>query len=397
MIDLFDEDGEVSRAGLRVSPGGGEGAEAGLAARRPSIPDRMIEGDDGPSLKPRFFARMTDRDLEGLADGPEDLEFLKSLGCRSAITVALNARGRITGALTLAVAWSGRRYTDEDAHFAWVLSGRVALALDNCGLFADLERAERARAEIAETLQRGLLPPPLPHIPGWSVAAMYRPAGSENEVGGDFYDVFRVADGWMLVLGDVTGRGARAASLTAVARYTLRTAATLTGDPVLALETLNRAFFARGDSSLCSVVALAISEAPNDPVRLAVAGHPPPLLIEGEEVEEVRGADPVLGAFADARWTVSHCVLEPGQQLVVVTDGVTEAQGPAERFGEERLRSALEGATDPSQVVQRVEGALQAFTGGVLDDDIAMLVVAPGADGASSRPTAVTNLEVANG
>ena len=60
---------------------------------------------------------------------------------------------------------------------------------------------------------------------------MYRPAGSENEVGGDFYDVFRVADGWMLVIGDVTGRGARAASLTAVARYTLRTAATLTGDP----------------------------------------------------------------------------------------------------------------------------------------------------------------------
>ena len=94
MIDLFDEDGEVTRAGLRVSPGGGEPEpRQGLAARRPSIPDRMIEGDDGPSLKPRFFERMTDRDLEGLADGPEDLEFLSSLGCRSAITVALNARG----------------------------------------------------------------------------------------------------------------------------------------------------------------------------------------------------------------------------------------------------------------------------------------------------------------
>ena len=101
MIDLFDGDGEVTRAGLRVSPGGGEGSEAGLAARRPSIPDRMIEGDAGASLKPRFFERMTDRDLEGLADGPEDLEFLKSLGSRSAITVALNARGRITGALSL--------------------------------------------------------------------------------------------------------------------------------------------------------------------------------------------------------------------------------------------------------------------------------------------------------
>ena len=397
MIDLFDEAGEVRRAGLRVAPGGNEDAEAGLAARRPSIPERMIKGDDRVSLKPRFYARMSDRDLEALADGPEDLEFLKSLRARSAITVALNARGRITGALTLAVAWSGRHYSDEDAHFAWVLSGRVALALDNCGLFADLEQAERARTEIAETLQRGLLPPPLPHIPGWSIAAMYRPAGSENEVGGDFYDVIRVADGWMLVIGDVTGRGARAASLTAVARYTLRTAATLTGDPVLALETLNRALFARGDSSLCSVVAMAISEDTGQPVRLAVAGHPPPLLIEGEKVGETGSADPVLGAFADAHWTVSHCVLEPGQQLVVVTDGVIEAQGPTERFGEDRLRAELRGATDPAQVVQRVEGSLQEFTEGTLDDDVAMFVLAPLVDAGSRRPRAIPNLEVANG
>ena len=81
-----------------------------------------------------------------------------------------------------------------------LVRGRRALRLERSGVVADLERAERAqRAEIAETLQRGLLPPPLPHIPGWSLAAMYRPAGAENEVGGDFYDVFRVAGGWMLV------------------------------------------------------------------------------------------------------------------------------------------------------------------------------------------------------
>ncbi len=340
---------------------------------------------------------MTDSDLEGLADGLEDLEFLRSLRSRSAITVALNARGKVTGALTLAVGWSGRSYRRKDAHFAWVLSGRVALALDNCGLFADLEAAERARAEIAETLQRGLLPPPLPDIPGWSLAAMYRPAGSENEVGGDFYDVFRVADGWMLAIGDVTGRGARAASLTAVARYTLRTAASLTGDPVRALETLNRTLFARGDSSLCSVVAMTLSEDPTRPVRLAVAGHPLPLLIDGERVAEVCGADPVLGAFADARWSVAHCSLEPGQQLVVVTDGVIEAQGPSERFGEDRLRSELRGAGDPSQVLQRVEGSLQSFTEGTMDDDVAVLVLAPDAEVGSKKRRDVPNLEVANG
>jgi serine phosphatase RsbU (regulator of sigma subunit) len=357
----------------------------------------MIEGDHGTSLTPRFFERMTDRDLQGLANGPEDLEFLRGLGTRSAITVALNARGKVIGTLTLAVAWSGRRYRGADAHFAWVLSGRVALALDNCGLFADLERAVRARAEIAETLQRGLLPPPLPNIPGWTVAAMYRPAGSENEVGGDFYDVFRVADGWMLVVGDVTGRGARAASLTAVARYTLRTAASLTGDPVRALEALNRALFVRGDSSLCSVVALALSEDSARPVRLAVAGHPLPLLVDGERVVEVSDADPVLGAFADARWSLSHCALEPGQQLVVVTDGVFEAKGPSERFGEERLRSELREAKDPSQVLTRIESSLQSFTNGVLDDDVAVIVLAPSVEAGSNTGANVPNLEVARG
>jgi hypothetical protein len=397
MIDLIDADGQVTRAGLRVAPGGPPGAEEGLAAREPSVPQRMIDGDRGASLRPRFFERMTDRDLEGLANGPEDLEFLRSLGARSAITVALNARGRITGALTLAVAWSGRRYRGEDAHFAWILSGRVALALDNCGLFADLETAVRARTEIAETLQHGLLPPPLPNIPGWSVAAMYRPAGLENEVGGDFYDVFRVADGWMLVIGDVTGRGAHAASLTAVARYTLRTAATLTGDPVLALETLNLALLGHGESSLCTVVALSLSRDPTIPVRLAVAGHPPPLLIDGERVQEVSEADPVLGAFADTTWKVSQCALVPGQQLVVVTDGVLEAQGSDERFGEERLRAELRGATDPSQVLQRVEASLQSFTGGVLDDDIAMLVLTPAVDAIAPGAVSLPNLEVAHG
>ena len=205
---------------------------------------------------------MSESDLREIAhDEGEDLEFLRSLGMRSAITVALQARGQVKGALTLGVAWSGRRYRRDDVRFAWILSGRVALTLDNSGLFSDLERAEAARAEIAETLQRGLMPPPLPHIPGWSLAAMYRPAGAENEVGGDFYDAFPVADGWMLVIGDVTGRGARAASITALARYTLRTAAALTNDPQIALATLNRALLARHDTSLCSMAALTLSDA----------------------------------------------------------------------------------------------------------------------------------------
>lgn len=396
MIDVFD-DGDVRRAAARVAPGGFEGVEQGLAERRPSVPERMVsEGGDG-SLQPRFFERMSEADLRGLAHDSGDLEFLRRLDPRSAITVALNARGRITGSLTLGVAWSGRRYRSQDAHFAWILSGRVALALDNCGLFADLERAERSRAEIGETLQRGLLPPPLPHIPGWSIAAMYRPAGAENEVGGDFYDAFRVPGGWMLAIGDVTGRGAAAASITAVARYTLRTAAALTADPVLALATLNRALLSRGDSALCSVVALALGEEPGQPVRVAVAGHPPPLLIDGDSVTEATGAGPVLGAFADGSWEVEQRHLELGQQLVVVTDGVTEARGADGRFGEARLHAELRGAGDPSLVMRRLETALNAFVAGSHDDDVAVLALTRNSGDPAAGPLAAREAALAAG
>ncbi len=374
MIDVFDEDRVPRRAALRVASGGSEESERGLAERLPSIPEPMLDGDDRDSLRPRFFERMTDDDLRDLAHDPEDYEMLRRLGARSAVTVALNARGRVTGALTLGVAWSGRRYRREDAHFVWILSGRVALALDNSGLFADLERAENARAEIAETLQRGLLPPPLPHIPGWSIAAMYRPAGAENEVGGDFYDVFRVPGGWMLAIGDVTGRGARAASITAVARYTLRTAALLTSDPLVALETLNRALLQRGDAALCSLAAVVLSENPLQPLRMAVAGHPPPLLVDGDDVSEATITQgPVLGAFPDAEWEIASCDVEPGQQLVIVTDGIIEASGRDGRFGEKRLREELSGVSNPALALQRLEGSLHSFVDGSLDDDVAIL------------------------
>jgi serine phosphatase RsbU (regulator of sigma subunit)/ketosteroid isomerase-like protein len=391
LIDLIAADGQVERAAIRLAPGAWLGVEEGLAERQPSIPGHMVAGSGVASLKPRFFEKMTDDDLRELADGPRDLELLRRLGPRSAVTVALNARGRVTGALTLGVGWSGRRYRREHARFAWILSGRVALALDNCGLFADLERAERARAEIAETLQRGLLPSPLPHIPGWSVAATYRPAGAHNEVGGDFYDAFRVSGGWMLAIGDVTGRGAHAASIAALARYTLRTAAVLTGDPLAALATVNRALLARGDGALCSVAAVVLGDDPLQPVRLAVAGHPPPLQVEGEEVSELTGSNPVLGAFPDAEWEVSLSDLGPGRQLVIVTDGIAEAQGAEGRFGEARLRERLGGATNPALAVQRLESALHSFTDGALDDDVAILAIAR----ASSEAPAAASAEMA--
>jgi serine phosphatase RsbU (regulator of sigma subunit)/ketosteroid isomerase-like protein len=375
-IDVIEDD-RVRRATLRADGPDAAAIAERLMARGPRLQAEIASDASRERQEPRRFELRSDEDLREFAADEEDLEFLRSLGVSSGVTVELRGRGRATGMLTISVGTSGRHFGDSDVHFVTILAGRVALALDNAGLFSDLERAERERAEIAETLQRGLLPPPLPHIPGWSVAATYRPAGAENEIGGDFYDAFRIAGGWMVVIGDVTGRGAKAAAVTAHARYTLRTAAALTGDPVVALRTLNRELLARSGTALCSVAAMAVSEDPTEPVQLAVAGHPPPLLVDGDSVREATKPAPVLGAFPNEAWVLEATTVSHDQQLVVITDGVTEAQGPEGRFGEERLRAQLAGVTSPALATQLIEVALNEFAGGRLEDDAAIVAIAP--------------------
>lgn len=375
-IDVIEGDA-VRRAALRVDGPEADAVAARLMARGPRMQAEIASKASIERQEPRRFELKTVEDLREFATDEEDLAFLDSLGVRSGATVELRARGRPTGMLTISVGPSGRRFRSSDIDFVTILAGRVALALDNAGIFSDLERSERERAEIAETLQRGLLPPPLPHIPGWSVAATYRPAGAENEIGGDFYDAFRIAGGWMVVIGDVTGRGAKAAAVTAHARYTLRTAAALTGDPVLALRTLNRELLARSGTALCSVAAMAVSEDPTEPVQLAVAGHPPPLLVDGETVSEASLPAPVLGAFPDEEWQLEATTVAPNQQLVVITDGVTEAHNGEDRFGERRLRAVLNGVTSPALATQQIEVALNEFAGGTLEDDAAIVAIAP--------------------
>lgn len=375
-IDVIEE-GRVRRAATRVGGPDATEIQARLAARTPALQERMAAAATQKRQEPRFFEYVREEDLRDVAEDEEDFEFLRSMRIRSGVTVEMRARGRPTGMLTFGVGHSGRQLRRDDVHFASLLADRVALALDNAGLFSNLERSERERAEIAETLQRGLLPPPLPHIPGWSVAATYRPAGAENEIGGDFYDAFRIAGGWMVVIGDVTGRGAHAAAVTAHARYTLRTAAALTGDPVVALGTLNRELLSRSGTALCSVAAMAVSEDPTGPVRLAVAGHPPPLLVAGDSVTEVGDPGPVLGAFPEEPWGLESVVVGPNQQLVVVTDGVTDSGGEQGRFGEERLRREVAGVGGPALVAQRIEIALTEFAGGTLEDDAAIVAIAP--------------------
>ena len=133
-------------------------------------------------------------------------------------------RGRPIGSITFVSAESGRSFSEDDLRLAEELGRRAGIAVENARLY-------RERSEIAATLQRGLLPDALPRIPGLRLSSLYRPAGAENLVGGDFYDAFPTDAGWMLLVGDVTGRGAAAAAETGQARHTLRTAGRLLSIP----------------------------------------------------------------------------------------------------------------------------------------------------------------------
>jgi serine phosphatase RsbU (regulator of sigma subunit) len=283
------------------------------------------------------------------------------------LVVPMATPERVVGSLTIAMAPGPRRFSQADLELTLEVGRRAASAIENARLYTQLER-------IANTLQRGLLPPPLPELPGWNVQSLYKPAGGETEVGGDFYDVFPTAAGWMAVMGDVVGRGPAAASLTAMARYTLRTAGSLVGTATMGLARLNENLRERGDMALCTACVVQLREHGTE-ASLVCAGHPLPYLIRGGEARPIGRIGPLLGAFEHGHWLAATLEIEPGDVIVLYTDGVLDARGADDRFGEERLQATLAGVTSAEDAVERIRAALADFAGGEQDDDTAVLAM----------------------
>ncbi len=290
---------------------------------------------------------------------------LKTLGMHAVMIVPMVTGGRAIGVISFVSAESGRSFTDADRELAEELGRRAGTAVENARLYQE-------RSHIAQTLQRGLLPDALPQIPGFRLSSLYRPAGEENLVGGDFYDAFETERGWMLLVGDVTGRGAEAAAQTGQARHTLRTAAVLLGDATSALAQLNRALVERRELTPCTVAMVHVTART---IEVVCAGHPQPLLIRAGVPRAVGSFGPMVGAWADSRWHADALELDPGDVLVLYTDGVTDARGANGRFGEARLLEALRGAEDAAGAVAAIDRALTQFQTGPQADDTAVLAL----------------------
>lgn len=241
-----------------------------------------------------------------------------------------------------------------------------------------VEAARQDAAELAETLQRTLIPPTPPVIDGLAIAAAYRPAGDGHVVGGDFYDVFQVGDSdWVAVVGDVTGKGVAAALVTAFVRHTIRDLAIRVPDPAELLAALNGAMLAHDTDRFCTVVVLRLSHDGDDwSICGCVGGHPLPLVRHADgSVEELGSHGSLVGVISAPTFrTFEHTLGD--DLLVLYTDGVIEARRERELYGMERLAPLLAATGhDAAAVTTAVVSSVLDFQEGDPRDDIAVLTL----------------------
>ncbi len=372
-VDLFDE--ELTR-------------EHAFTVHRDSMRQRLVQrirrlepDQPDPSTplhrvlrtgEPELFSDICDELLTDSALGEEHLAVLRALELRSALLVPMRAPTRTVGVMTLLTAESHRRLDGADLELAEQLAHRAAVAVENARLHTTL-------ANVAEILQRSLLPDELPEIPGWELASLYRPAGADRrvDVGGDFYEFFATVDGWTCLVGDVTGKGATAAALTAVMRHGARFASRFEPGPASILGRLDEELRQHAGAALCSGLCANLR---SREMVISSAGHPPALIVSaGGDVREVPSAGPLLGAFDDARWPQEHVGVQVGDLVLLYTDGVIETRGERERFGSGRLQGLVSrsAGASPQQVLDRLDSELDQFRQGPRRDDVVALALAP--------------------
>ncbi|WP_328453172.1 SpoIIE family protein phosphatase [Amycolatopsis sp. NBC_00438] len=373
-VDIV-EDGRVRRAG-----------SAGANARATGLLDGHRPAPRTDSALGRVLASgMTEVARQPpLTPGP-----WRELGVTGYLCVPLTERGQTFGVLTLLSTGEGG-FDGHTVSLAEEVALRAASAARNARQYSQ-------RVTLARDLQAGLLLPDLPAVPGAELATFYHPAGEGLDIGGDFYDVFPLDDRtWAFMLGDVCGRGAKAATTTALVRHTARAVAPLLGDPVAILQAVDRALSNRPDAHGTDFVTMVYGHlTPGDDglaIDLLRAGHNLPLVLDSaHRAHELDIPGKLLGLGGNPRLEKRHLVLKPDESLVLLTDGFVETRNPqGEQFGDDRLLDAVTstparpGAHD---VLDAVTAAVRAFaqaeTG--TDDQAALVITARPAFTAGDR------------
>ncbi|WP_157592004.1 SpoIIE family protein phosphatase [Solirubrobacter soli] len=267
----------------------------------------------------------------------------------------------------------GDGFSEPEIALAEDLGLRIGAAVDNARLY-------RTRAAIAQTLQQSLLPPELPEIPGLEIAAHYRPAGEGIEVGGDFYDVFSTGEHeWFAVMGDVCGKGAQAAAVTAMVRYTIRAAVMRNRSPAGILRWLNAAMLRQRAGRFVTLAIARFEIHPDGSVIVTVSsgGHPLPRVLRSTGlVEEIGMTGTLLGVLEDVDLEDRVTHLARGDALVLYTDGLTEVTAP-KVWSRAHLDRTVAGAhrLDAAGIVAHLAETAEAEAEGPPRDDLALLAL----------------------
>ncbi len=303
---------------------------------------------------------------------PDGTPLLMLLGVTSLLSVPITDGVTSYGALTLARTASEGRFEIADLGLAEQLGQHLGVAIR-------VDRMFRHRSAVAEALQSSLLPATLPDVPGLDLSAVYQPASEGLEVSGDFYDVFPVAGGWAITVGDVCGKGQEAATMTAAARHAIRVLAHWNPDPADVLAKVNEVMLAGDYEDRFVTVKLAYLrwEGGRLRVTLASAGHPGPALVRPDgQVDVLSGGGLPLGLFPDADPHTEELELGEDDLLFFYSDGVTDARSPDMRYFEDSLVDELAGlagrtAADTARIVQ---GLVTSFSQDEMRDDMTILV-----------------------
>jgi serine phosphatase RsbU (regulator of sigma subunit)/PAS domain-containing protein len=311
-----------------------------------------------------------------LGNGPQGVPLLMALGATSLLCVPLSDGERSYGVLTLVAQAGHGPFVMADVGLVEELGEHLALAIR-------IDRLFRHRSEVADALQASLLPRRVRQIPGTRIAAAHVAATCNEEVGGDFYDVYPAHDGWGIAVGDVCGKGEDAAAVTAAARHSIRAFAHLDAAPATVLRGTNEIMLAEEFGGRFVTAAVAYLEWRDRAlhVSLASAGHPAALLIRPDgHVRALQGGGLPLGIFPDADPAVQELVLEPGDVLFLYTDGLTSACGPDMVYFEDQLtdRLAALAGEPPEVMVSRTREMVLDFCRNSLRDDMTMLALQAG-------------------
>jgi serine phosphatase RsbU (regulator of sigma subunit)/anti-sigma regulatory factor (Ser/Thr protein kinase) len=360
-----------------------EGAELVPAAEEEQTPVDIAPND--PLLA--YLQSATGAvDVDALELDSPALTAMKQAGVK--LAVPLVSQGELIGVLYLGPRRSEQEYSTDDRKLLDNLAAQAAPALRVGQLVRQQQAEARTRErfeqelEVARLIQQNFLPKQLPDLPGWQVAAYYRPA---REVGGDFYDVIPLPHGQVgFVVGDVTDKGVPAALVMAATRSVLRASAQRLVEPGLVLERVNDHLCPDMPAKMFVTCLYGVLDPTSGRFRFANAGHDLPYVKTADGVVELRARGMPLGLMSGMAYEEKDAVLAPGDSLLLHSDGVVEAHNPdREMFGFPRLKDAVAQYPGGGELIDRVLTDLRAHTGpdAEQEDDITMVTLArsPGA------------------